>query len=319
MYENEILTGLLISRCGIQALPKADGRVEIPQSLVKSIGWHKHQVVFISKKPGELIICGQHSDDVICKTTISCGRIRIPAGALRSVGFENKPLLLMLGDGCIVVRIDCRGKESDIKQVLGQIEPSNIKELSTLLLGGNRQFEKPKFFLLQRLRQLVARPIKPPFRFPGYLLSTKELVLFKTFNKVPQKPTMFYLLPIIKMLEPTSKERYNFGFLLLTEENYGAVVEALRRASVNAKKPNRSLIFLYRPFSLGMWSVYVNPPDDIPEEIVNKAVGICNNPEIFLRNYFREFEEKDTEFIIHMPPPISKENLEKFKCLLEID
>jgi len=307
-----ILVNLLTSEHGIRVKPKRDGRVEVPQNLVKAVGWDKRQVVFISKEPGVLTLCGSRSNLTIGKTKVSKGRVRIPAGILKSVEFIRKPLVLSLGKDYISARVCCEDKIEDIKQVIGRIQQPDIEELSSILIG-KKEFVEPQLFLLQD--GLVVQPIRPPFKFFGYYLSTKEVVYINPDET--RKGDIFFLLPVIKFSQPQEAERFKLGFLLLNEYNYATTYKTLHRARVDCRNPNRSLIFLYRPFTFGMWSVFINPPGDMPVDI-QKANNICKDPERFLRTFFRQFEKKDLGNIVWPPPSITKTTVERFKCRLKI-
>jgi len=294
MKNKEILANLLASH-GVQVFPKADGRIEIPQSLVRMIGWGRGQKVYISDKPGFLIVSKEKSKNNVRSIITTGGRARLPVGVLRNKGFEGKPLALSIEKDCIIARVYCDA--DDILKTLS-LDNHSIKSLTNVLLGEN----SPKLFLLKN--QTVVLPLRPPFRFPGYFLSTREVVRFE-FPQSSIAPEYFYLLPVLS-------EPGKYGFLLLNENDYTIIGIKLKSAGVSLDNPNRGIVPMWLPFS--GWKIFLNPVEHKYD--INKAREACGKTEDFLKNNFRVYNHlTDSGFIIRPAPSLSYKTLEVPECL----
>lgn len=124
------VTNYLIGQQGTISHPKSDGRVEIPQPLIKKLGWDKKQTAYIKFYNGELLVYTKKIEDSsknIWISRITNGRIRIPVSVLRSANLNNKPLYLAIGGENIIVK--SKTKSEKIQNFLSSLNPEQIKLL----------------------------------------------------------------------------------------------------------------------------------------------------------------------------------------------
>lgn len=333
----DVLLDFLITERGVISSPKSDGRIEIPQNIIKTMGWNKHKTIFVKKIPSGLLLTDKDINTNMGKIVVSYGRVRIPFKILKSVGLNGKKINLTCEDGNVVIKASntelrkniielldgfCDHCEDRLKKVvnfiLGNVEELTIKKEeftphknatfcgSPLIIKTPKNNKKePCLFLLDK-NELVFRPIGMPFRFPGYYLKLKnELTLYRNFENFTS-PNIFYLIPGIKV------STRSIGFLLINEQIYGNIVYIQGNEHTNF---DRDLIFIYRPFSSAMYKVYRNPPlPNINENEINFAKQVCNDPKSFLEKIFRYIEQDDINLIAVNVPPLTQYTLENFKC-----
>lgn len=142
----DVLLDFLITERGIVSFPKSDGRIEVPQNMIKTIGWNKCKVIFIKKIPSGLLLTNISSvrDIIIGKITVSCGRVRIPAKILRSVGLNNKNIILTCEDNCIIARANNVKLRRNIAELLDSFCDSckcNLEKLVNVILNNVEEFK----------------------------------------------------------------------------------------------------------------------------------------------------------------------------------
>jgi len=115
----DVLLDFLITKRGIVSFPKSDGRIEIPQTIVKMMGWDKCNEIYIKKSPSGLLLTSTTSvRGLVGKVVVSCGRVRIPAKILRSSNLENKKIVLAIKQDYVIARSDNRKDKEEITELL---------------------------------------------------------------------------------------------------------------------------------------------------------------------------------------------------------
>ena len=128
---NERIKESKITNWDDDSKPKSDGRVEVPKTIIKQIGWDNSKIIFISNNGDHLILSNNRTENIIGKTIVSYGRVRIPAGILRSTDLYRKELFFT-------------------------IENNNLRV---------QTYSNGNLFLIEN--NLVVVPIKFPYKFAG--------------------------------------------------------------------------------------------------------------------------------------------------------
>lgn len=142
------VTNYLIGQQGTISHPKSDGRVEIPQLLIKKLGWDKKQTAYIKFYNDELLVYTKQIEDNsknIWIYRITNGRIRIPVSVLRSANLNNKPLYLAIGGENIIIK--SKTKSEKIQSFISSLSPEQIKLLYSVFIPeyniDNIKIDKP--------------------------------------------------------------------------------------------------------------------------------------------------------------------------------
>jgi len=294
--------------------PKKDGRVEIPQSIVKIMGWEFHNKLYAYKNKDELILSFEKKSfgELLGTLKVSNKRIRVPSTFLKKTGLKNDISISCKLDS-IILKIEYTNIDEIAKKIADKLNDSQAIALLNVLKNrfpeniSIKGSSPVRLFLPETTNHLVFRPVDIPYRFSGYYLLNNKIVYTNNINPTV-KPDYFFLLPGIKRL----KDRfYETGFLLVNERLYGRILFILSKA--NLKTPvGRDLILWYDPIDVGpfgSFKVYTNPPEALPEEIVNRAREDCSNPQSFLENNFNKFTYKVNNLICPCPDTLSKNSL----------
>lgn len=300
---------------GVIAHPKSDGRVEVPQQFIKLMGWDKCDTLYMSYENGaEFYISNDlqfHCEDPVqIEAAVSNGRVRVPAGFLRKIEMCDKPLSFVAGDELGVVRVNNSHNRFRIEEFISSLMPHDIEELALLVSGEGEGDEyeeivhaaegksevkipfgevarvpikRPHLILLQKVGSTVFRPVGNPYKFKGYW-ADKEIVFAKDASETD--PTTLYLVPGIQRVKQEDGG-FLFGFLLLDEKMFGKIRDRVVRGPSRDTAIDVEMIFMYDCFTFGSFKIYENPPEALPEDILERAKSICSDPERFLLNTFK--------------------------------
>lgn len=273
----ETIKNLLINR-GIPLSQGTDGRVEVPQFIIKAYNWDNQKEFFVYCKTGEILLYPEflgESYDYAGKFKISNGRIRIPYGVIK-----NKPKLLVCcaTDNCIVLRPD--NGEANIDGFINTLTESQINNLSNVLLGRL----DAKLLLLNEGKPNLFRLVGKPIVFSGYYIANEKKI-YLTNNKAEN----FYLLPGI-LREGSNK----MGFLLIGEEVFGSIKYVFERQKI-IERDNIELLFLYEKYKDGHFKVFTNPNSDFFNDDIETTKQVCSNPKKFLLEHFDQAGHKEAD------------------------
>lgn len=284
-----VILDLLDTKYGTLLLPKKDGRLEITQNVVKGSGLNGCSNAFIFSIPGGLLISKRKKNNFSFVRSLGLGegRVRIPMGLLKQYDFFNKKMRAVVADEDIILRPDNSNNIEKCKDILENLSAKDKENLFQLVLGNKLEVPKiePSLFLLSK-EPMVFRFVGLPIWFNGSWVGD-ELVIDKNSD------IKMFLLPGIVGSKTYSDS--NIGFLLLSEILVGEIKKSLNRVN----DENRDLIFVYRPYEEGFYSVHCNPPAIVSEETIRLAKEVCSNVDGFLMNNFREIE--DTDVVKPMP------------------
>jgi hypothetical protein len=119
--------------------PQNDGRLEIPQSVMRQLNdpvWDTCSEVSIIKTSGSLIIVPGQTDGETIATLIYSGRIRIPASVLKQADFEGKELSAATDSSKYIILRVCWAEHSDaLDYVLDKIPNDVLNDLVSVLKG----------------------------------------------------------------------------------------------------------------------------------------------------------------------------------------
>jgi len=284
-----VILDLLDTKYGTLLSPKKDGRLEITQNIVKSVGLNECSKVFIFEIPGGLLISRKKEMhlSLIRSLKLGEGRIRIPMGILKQYGFLDKKMRVIVADGNIVIRPDNSYNIEKCKDILENLSARDKENLFTLVLGNRLEVPEiePSLFLLSK-EPIVFRFVGLPIWFNASWVGDEIVIDEKSNIKL-------FLLPGI--IGSKAFSHSNIGFLLLSE----TLVAEIKRSLGRVNNENRDLIFVYRPYEEGFYSVHCNPPTVVSEEKLELAKKICSNVDKFLQKNFRKID--DTDIVETMP------------------
>jgi hypothetical protein len=285
MNNRDILATYFIHQPGLILYPKADGRVEIPQFIVKGLEWDNISCVCVHMYPGELILSVKKNlckaSELLGKINVTKGRIRIPLGFLKKSGFEKRPVVLGAGsDGSLIIRPDRSDVAEDIRKFIDNNLSENLtNDLASLLIGKpDDSGEASPILFLPAANSLCFRPIAAPYRFAGFKLKNGELVT--TSNHKSSYSRDFYLIPGIKRSSGVFKP----GFLLTSEHLFSIINSKI------VHPINYDLIILNNGFD---FKVYRNPVEVLSQDIIKESEQICSNPGEFIKKFFRKVDKFD--------------------------
>jgi hypothetical protein len=147
--------------------------------------------------------------------------------------------------------------------------------------------DKAKLFLPEFSAPTVVRVIGSPFAFQSHWVAQIGGGTIIPHRSSECKccgiraPDRMYLIPIIRR-----KESLSTGYLLVKEE----LRAKIGRALAGSNPTLFDLILYYKPFVDGMFDVYRNPPEPMPDGLVECAQAACGDPNTFLANTFPEQE-----------------------------
>jgi hypothetical protein len=238
-----LITNLICCNFGIKVIPKSDGRIEIPQILIKQMGWEVDKV-FMCFMPREVLISKYRvsGQDVIIK--VADGRIRIPAGQLKKFDLLNKEWVINGAGDTIQARPIIN--YGNVENFVNSLNEEQMK-LASKIFGIDTKEEEPELIELDKNNPTIFKIINGPF-------TNKEK----------------YLIPGIKI----SKEGNKIGFLIVENELFNII----RKKVVAHKRDFLELIFSYDAFALGEFVINIHPPIQIENELIIKAQKLCAEP-----------------------------------------
>lgn len=353
------LVSALTARLGTLVHPKSDGRIEIPRSLVRLMGWENKQTILITRLNGylELSVAAPIGVPIIGRVSISMERARIPMSMLRMAGMNRcKTLVISAGLNSIPslsVRPWIIDKQDELYQIIDDAGPQIRDRLYSILVDHDHQtgtsagppvvpvsldpgpwvkarsadrllsvpmdgfspdpgrspcqsltlprppvdelestihspmVDKAKLFLPEFSAPTVVRVIGSPFAFQSHWVAQIGGGTIIPHRSSECKccgiraPDRMYLIPIIRR-----KESLSTGYLLVKEE----LRAKIGRALAGSNPTLFDLILYYKPFVDGMFDVYRNPPEPMPDGLVECAQTACGDPNTFLANTFPEQE-----------------------------
>lgn len=309
---------------GTVLYPKGDGRVEIPQSLVRLMGWKNKCRVEIGLS-GHQRLCltgnertatARHLGSVV----VSMERVRIPASILRKaeldIGDRKSVVVVpqmpssfcMDKDPCLSVVPDLGSRFNMARAWFEAIGQRNCELLAASLEGKpvladpepvippdpvqemvenlREPSQPPKLFFPSPFKPTVIRVIGKPFLFQAHWVATSGGGTFAAHKDdacplcKDRGPERMYLIPVLRR----GADMEQAGFLLAKEELRAVIGKVL----AGANPTSLDMILYYRPFAYGMFEVFKNPPEPIPEGVLEKAQETCGNPDAFLDSVFKE-------------------------------
>jgi hypothetical protein len=314
----------LIVQHGTISYPKSDGRVEIPQLLIKQLGWDKNNIAYIKFFNNELLIYSKHIEDNsknIWIIHITNGRIRIPASILKNTKLNNKTLCLTISGKNIVVRSKIKFEKVQLfidslsnKQVEllcsvfipeFEIEKNNIDESEIINIVSkqtvknkdqkfinsiqNVETTSTELIMLDMVQPTVFKVVGDPFTFPAIWLKKNKEIVRPSRSISDNYIQQLYIIPGIHV----QKTDQRVGFLLVQEETFLNIKNKI----VKNKKDFPEIILWYDPFVSGNFKVYINPPTDFGIDKIKIAQDLCSNPIKFIKQSFRieEFDDETPE------------------------
>lgn len=275
-----------ISGNGIVLSPKADGRLEIPQSIVRLFGWNNKSTIRISRQQIGLKLTTKELFEESYATKVSCGRVRIPAGIIKEFGFYQKQMLLFICNNDEVIirpKIDECNLTSIInkidKEILDQLwltlngcshnEPTvplivNEKSVRNLTDSGDKI--KPQLFTLNTNAYFIFRIVGMAYRVAGKSYGNVVTITRNGTDK-------FYLIPGIRVNDNS------FGFLLLDSDVFGFLSSLIREHRIEKTLYSRNTIFMYNSFDC-RFSIYFDPVESHHLQAI--AEEVCKDPEKFI-------------------------------------
>jgi len=314
------LARLVAHRDGTLLYPKGDGRVEIPHGIVRFMGWSDKSTVWIGRSPGCLVLSNERQDDTVGRVAVSMERVRVPMSILKSAAMGDGPVVVSIDlSGIIVVRRHLEGSAdlADLEGAFGEAgEPVCQRLLG--ILGSYRQAidaeeqpiatvvtpkpigvpqsltewkydiinnGKPKLFLMNMNKPTIIRVVGMPFAFQAHWVPAQDHTAGRI---VPHSdgcslcsiraPERMSLVPVIKK----SDGRSEHGFLLAQEDLRSKIASRL----AGRNPTDFDLVLYFAPFQDGMCSVYIVPPEVLPDDLVKLAQAACADPDGFVAETF---------------------------------
>lgn len=303
----DALAQFLTVRDGTVVHPKGDGRVEIPHSVVRLMGWRDKSIVSVGRGNGCLVVSEEPPSKPIGRIAISMERARIPMSMLRSArmgGEEAVVIVPCLTDRYVTVWPSLCRKRSELAAVLRTAGPEICNQLARILMNEEQRPEEqqevttapvapeqqrdnePKLFVMDTTGPMVVRVIGRPFGFQSHWVPVES----NTGRIVPHSADCslcglrtsehMSLIPVIRK----KNGEISAGFLLAQEALKTKIAHQL-----SGRNPTGfDLVLYYVPFSEGMCSVYKSPPEEMPESQIEAAQAVCCDPNMFVAKTFGE-------------------------------
>jgi hypothetical protein len=349
----DIITELLLGY-GMSVLPKGDGRLEIPQHVVKMLGWSRKKELFFSLRAGFLVVSSRpQADTHIGKVAVNMGRARVPLNILKAAGMNGDALMLVITDGEEIVLRPFVVARDFLKSLVAQLDSNIVASIAKILTVDRSVVYDGQAPLI------VEQSHASKFTTSGDRKKTDELspALPDIGEKSGEKDGPFLILPNISecvVFRPVglpfrfpghwfheSCELVRMAFFSTDATNF-YLIPGIRRVKGGrvgdkyrfgflllntalygrvslivraAQGKSRDLILMYQPLMSDSFAVYTNPPEDIPEDVVKAAMDLCSDPEGFMKKTFREYDRnKDGGFFSTVSPALHAKRLEKFLC-----
>jgi hypothetical protein len=278
---------------------KSDGRIEIPRAL---ISWEDIAYVFIYKTHDALLIYPNERGtiDLIGKTIMSAGRIRIPLSFLNKAGLNGHVFSITKEDNHLLIRPYNPQRSEDLNKFLDTLSSTQTRMLSNFISGSSVdadmessvQAEPVPIFLSDK--NMIFRTIGLPFRFYGFYARELggEILLYKT-------GFTFYAIPGIKRIDGEN----TIGYLITNTTIYGNILAALEDSKVKKSNTTIELLFICN----GCYDIktYINPLSNVFNKDIEIAKKLCSNSSDFINENFRELTTVMS--VLPLEPPILTE------------
>ena len=276
---------------------KSDGRIEVPRAL---ISWEDVVYVFIYKTHDALLIypneCG--TTDLVGKTIMSAGRIRIPLSFLNKAGFNGHVFSIAKEDNHLLIRPYNPQHSEDLNKFLDTLSSSQTNMLVSFISGPSINIEsststqaKPIFL---SDKNMIFRTVGLPFRFYGFYARELggEILLYKT-------GFTFYAIPGIKRIDGEN----TIGYLITNTTTYGNILAVLEDSKVKKSNTTIELLFICN----GCYDIktYINPLSNVFNKDIEIAKKLCSNSSDFINENFRELTTVMS--VLPLEPPILTE------------
>jgi hypothetical protein len=281
---NFIIENYLLTHWKVTVFSKSDGRVEIPQNIIKQVGWKDQKYIHVGFIPGKLYLSKtdafEFGINYLGEIKVSDRRVRIRSNFLRRCNFIHKPLNLVIADDYIILTLDNRNADSvgEIRDLIdGFSEIQKKKFINIIMQDFKVKPLSPELILLDEKKPLTFRQLGLPFRFSGFWSDRRnEIVLYNGKNRIPFTSVLY----IIPGIEKMSNNQYKIGYLLLDSFTYSELVALINLGHV---KTDRDIIFCT---GVDYYKICNNPPNDIDRSIINKTKGMFDDKEGFLNKCF---------------------------------
>lgn len=312
------LVRLLAPRCGTAIRPKADGRIEIPHGIVRLMGWPNGQAILVTRRDGYIEVSDGCGPDVIGQVVVSMERVRIPSSILRKAGMAGKTVVVspVLGASRrVVVRSSLVNALEDLRKIVQDAGPETRNRLYAALGGqmadpeqvpapdSHRMDPEPpvaepktpdaeaELFLPNHDAPTVIRILGPAVSFQTHWVSVGQsggaLAPHNGSNCRlcgTRAPEAMAIIPAITRRKSGDQK---IGYMLVKEDLRSRIGRVLH----GDKPESMDLILYYRPFADGMYEVFRNPPEPMPDDIIQHARDVCGNPLKFLGTILNEPEK----------------------------
>lgn len=278
--------------------PRKDGRIEVPQIIVKKMGWNKD--VYISRFDGGLKLSPKLGQSII-NVKHSNGRIIIPKDILKNENVLFKRLRAEINGTSIKIMTEPQYYADLAESIVSAMDLDLAKHIikSIYKKFPDLSFVKTdaELFLPNKENPICFRPVGLPYRFPAYYLNSKLLKLANGSIKTEKVPELFFIIPGIKKCGTA----YSIGFLLVNSKLHGRISYIV---SKNGGVHNQDIIIQYSNKDVGNFGsfrAYLGPREKLPDKILKTANRLCKNPKEFLLNNFSRIASQDVENIISCP------------------
>ena len=301
------LAALLANKDGTPAFPKADGRVEIPRSLVRLMGWHNGETIIVSDNDIEnrLELSRQKTFNPIGKVIVSMDRVRIPMSMLRRTRMDRIGVFITPNIVSEVLSVRSFSPTfADLERALSNLDDNAINVLQAIFARKQPKehlADKPKLFIMDAATPTVLRIIGKPFLFMAHWLagmnggtiyphtencpfcSAKALAGYhiRGIKDVKAEPELMYIIPAIRK----KNGQPQVGYLLAEPKLKQAIATAISEAKCATE--TFDMIIFFKPYVEGMFGVHRNPVETIPLETIWKARDICGDPNTFIKETFK--------------------------------
>jgi len=308
-------------------MPKSDGRIEIPRRVVFMMGWNREKDVRAFFRKGEVVLSanGSYSDTedwkLAGKIKVSMDRVRIPLSFLQKAGLGRSCVNLLPCFGTtatafVAVRRNMSARQERLK-IWASNFPEAAGELELLLAGSKedllkerlepsakqrRKFSElrsklseakkesvshenaaePKLLVPPTIAPVVIRVLGRPYVFYGSCRNSSGR--YSVFLDGVNGKDSFFLVPVLRK----NGESWDPAFLLARDLLIGRLGTILREKLQDGCASEKFDIVLWSdPGQYDGFKVYNNPPDPLPEEVVERGRKSCSDIESFIRKTFK--------------------------------
>jgi hypothetical protein len=169
---------LLSESPGIQVSAKGDGRVEIPRSIVRVMGWKEMSTILLHRDP-QMEIAGMVAasidsvprerrlgDWLLGGATVSMGRVRIPLSVLKKAEMDGMDLVIVAEEDRVVVRPNMRMFREHMNYIGSLIRRFFPKHVSLRVMADILAGKKSVLDHSSAVRRLIGEEEEQPRREP---------------------------------------------------------------------------------------------------------------------------------------------------------